>query len=228
MTFFCYSLLDQSVFVPSQSDSTIILPRVHLDYHLKNRLFEESLIDWCKHFCSADGCFVDIGSHTGTYAIKLAKYSKNVMAFEPQRQTFYALCGSVALSNLSNITCYNTALGSEPQVGEATLSIPSVDGGGSSILGCVNPISEEKVEVKTLDSYNIENISFIKIDVEGNEPEVLEGARQTLTKYRPSVLFEDNSHSFDPLKYKVLSDLQYNVKKVENYNNMFLATRFVF
>jgi FkbM family methyltransferase len=223
--FFVYSPMNRSIFIPSTNEPMVLLPRVHVEYHMANGLFEESLIDWSKQFCSLDGCFVDIGAHTGTYTAKLARNCQKVVSFEPQQLTFYALCGTIALSSLMNVQCHNIALGSYDQVGSATLSVPSIDGGGSTILLNRNSISEETVQVRTLDSFHLENVTFNKIDVEGNEPGVLEGARETLRKNSPVILFEDNSLTFDRQKYQVLEELQYDVVPVDNYKNMFLATR---
>lgn len=80
---------------------------------------------------------LDIGAHSGTYTISLAENCKNVYSFEPQKMTFYSLCGSIALSNIKNVTCINTGLGSEEQVGIQKLNIISLDGGGST-LHCTN------------------------------------------------------------------------------------------
>lgn len=222
-SFFCYSVRDQSVYIPSLNGPTVLLPRNHLDCHVAHGLFEEDLIEWSKQFCSSEGCFVDIGAHTGTYTASLATCSGEVVAFEPQCRTFYALCGTVALSSLHNVHCHNIALGSRIQEGSMKLSIPSIDGGGSSLLPNNSECEYETVEVRTLDSYDLRNVSFIKIDVEGNEPEVMEGAKQTLTKYKPIILFEDNSTVYDPTKYPVLEELGYTVLPVANCNNMFLA-----
>jgi FkbM family methyltransferase len=53
-----------------------------------------------------------------------------------------------------------------------------------------NEESQLIINVETLDSFNIENVSFIKIDVEGNERNVLEGSINTIYKYLPTILIE--------------------------------------
>ena len=66
---------------------TYLMPSVNTAYYAERGLFENNLIEWCKQFCSKDAIFLDIGAHTGSYAITLAPFAAKVLAFEPQRQT---------------------------------------------------------------------------------------------------------------------------------------------
>ena len=205
-----------------------ILPEVNLDYYWKKGLFECQLIEWSKQFCNNNKTFLDIGAHTGTYAISLSSNAKDVVAFEPQRSTYYALCGSVAVSGLSSkIICHNCGLGSEEQVGKQTLKIVSNDGGGSSLSPAENErvLREETIEVRTLDSFELRNVGFIKMDVENNELNVLRGALDTLRESNyPSILFESNGPN--PTLFGFLKEaLKYKVIQVGGVNNMYLACR---
>ena len=203
-----------------------LLPEVNLDYYWRKGLFECQLIEWSKQFCDKQKIFLDIGAHTGTYAISLANSAKEVVAFEPQRSTYYALCGSIAASGLSDkITCHKYGLGSEDQVGSMSLKIISNDGGGSSFLPAEHErvLKEEIVEVKTLDSFNLKNVGFIKMDVENNELNVLRGALDTLreSKY-PPILFESNVSN--PALFGFLKEaFKYKIVQVSGVNNMYLA-----
>ena len=107
---------------------TYLMPSVNHTYYAERGLFENNLIEWCKQFCKKDATFLDIGAHTGSYAITLAPYSGKVVAFEPQKMTYYALCGGVALSGATNIDCLKLGLGNESQNGAKTLHIVSNDG----------------------------------------------------------------------------------------------------
>lgn len=210
-----------------------ILPFTNLDYYNSYGLFENGLITWCRQFCSNQGVFLDIGAHTGTYSISLADSCKKVYAFEPQLMTYYALCGSVALSNLYNIKCLPLALGSSHQVGKISLNIRSNDGGGSSVCQ-LNPseiIGKEEIDIQTLDTFwtNIdESISFIKLDVEYNELNVLRGGINTLIKNNyPTILFEVNQDDINKndLITFLEQTLNYNVVIVNGTSNMFLAVK---
>jgi FkbM family methyltransferase len=143
--------------------------------------------------------------------------------------TYYALCGSVALSNKQNITCFQTGLGSEDQVGTRILNIVSNDGGGSSIHITNEIIRKEKIEIRTLDSYNIENIGFIKMDVEENELDVLKGAMETIIRSNyPKILFESNPNDFtrqQALFEYITNVLNYRIIKIGGYSNMYLAEK---
>jgi len=204
-----------------------MLPEVNLDYYWRKGLFECQLIEWSKQFCNSNKTFLDIGAHTGTYAISLSENANNVVAFEPQRSTYYALCGSVAASGLSaKIVCHQYGLGSEEQVGQQVLKIVSNDGGGSSLLPAENEtvIREETIEVRTLDSFGLRNIGFVKMDVENNELNVLRGALNTLRESNyPPILFESNGPN--PSLFGFLKEaLKYKVIQIGGVNNMYLAT----
>jgi len=184
------------------------------------------LIEWSKQFCNSEKCFLDVGAHTGTYSINLADYCKHVYSFEPQKMTYYSLCGSIALSNLKNVTCLNYGLGSPEQTGTRDLMIVSNDGGGSTLLNVNNMsvLETEKIEIKTLDSINLTNIGFIKMDVEDNELNVLHGSLQTLKNSNyPPILFESNSSNKDLFTF--LSKISYNIISINGVPNMFLANK---
>jgi FkbM family methyltransferase len=199
-----------------------ILPQINLDYYSKHGLFENRLIEWCKQFCKKDTILLDIGAHTGTYSISLASYCKHVHAFEPQKMTYYSLCGGVALSHIENITCHQFGLGSKEQVGPLSLKIVSNDGGGSSLHSDKNILREETIEVATLDSFKLTNIGFIKMDVEENELHVLLGAVETLklSNY-PPILFESNSTN--EVLFSYIKTLGYKILPISGCSNMFLA-----
>lgn len=204
-----------------------ILPQVNIDYYAKRGLFESSLIDWCKQFLKPDKSFLDIGAHTGTYALSLAPYCTRVEAFEPQRATYYSLCGSIALSNLTHkVQAHNFGLGSEDQVGAQKLNIVSQDGGGSSLwTSSQHPtLRTEIIEVKTLDSLGLSNIGFVKMDVEDNELSVLKGAQETFRRSGwPTFAFESNRENGDLFDY-VRDEMGYTIISISGVLNMFLAT----
>jgi FkbM family methyltransferase len=206
---------------------TYILPQTLLTCYADRGLFESGLIEWCKQFCSKDKILLDIGAHTGTYALSLADHVKHVHAFEPQKMTYYSLCGGVSLSNMTNITCHNFGLGSQDQEGMLTLHIVSNDGGGSSISPDTdNILDSEEIQVKTLDSLQLKDIGFIKMDVENNEEFVINGGLETLKNSNyPPIMFECNDREAYSSLFSLLEKLTYKIVPLTGAQNMFLASQ---
>lgn len=133
---------------------------------------------------------IDIGANKGTYTYFLAKLSRQVFAYEPNPELAKVLANAVS----DNVNVYATALSDTE--GEATLSVPLVDKFFYDQLGTLEAttITSEtksyKVPLQKLDERHHTNIGFIKIDVEGHEESVIEGARNLLTEQRPNLLIE--------------------------------------
>jgi len=207
----------------SLNNKNYILPKNNITYYINHGLFEQNLMEWCRQFGDKNKIFLDIGAHTGTYTIMLADVFKHTYAFEPQKMTYYALCGSIALSNLNNVTCYQFGLGSVEQVGKQTLNIVSNDGGGSTLhINQHAILRKEEVKIKTLDCLNLNDIGFIKMDIEENELECLRGGVETLKRSNyPKILFEMNVKNDKIINF--LTSLNYKLVSINSYPNMFLA-----
>jgi len=160
---------------------------------------------------------LDIGANVGFYAFRMSKIFSKVYAFEINHE----LTGDLQSYNPGNITIMPVGLSSE--AGEATLHIPVLNGlpltGWASLTPGNYPEATGEltkvVKIATLDSFQLENVSFIKIDVEGHELHVLEGARQTLTKHRPMVLIEIKDEN-QAAAFQVFSKLNYVARKLED------------
>jgi FkbM family methyltransferase len=136
---------------------------------------------------------VDGGAHVGTWSVPMARVFERVMAFEPSADTFEALKANLARQGAGNVKARQVALGAATGRAEMTL-----DGDERAIadgnLGARFVRAGDKVPVVPLDSYRLEDLDFLKLDVEGSEVAALQGARQTLKRCRPVVLFEDKGH----------------------------------
>jgi FkbM family methyltransferase len=137
---------------------------------------------------------VDAGANIGAHTIYFAKAvgpEGQVFAFEPQRVLYQMLCGNVALNSYSNVVAVNVGLGRE--LGAAF--IPKIDyakGGNFGGISLGTTKDGEKVPVMTLDSYGLNSCHLIKIDVEGMEQAVLEGAKTLLQQHKPLLYVEND------------------------------------
>ena len=106
------------------------------------------------------------------------------------------------------------------------LYVVSDDGGGSTVQPTSsNVLCQEEIEIITLDSLHINNICFIKIDVEENELAVLQGAVETLKNNNyPHIVFECNDTNFSSnLNHFINVELGYQITPITGICNMFLA-----
>lgn len=145
---------------------------------------------------------VDVGAASGLYSYHLSRHSDRVFAFEPNPEWIGWLFRAVP----RNVSVFNVALSNN--TGTAVLSIPppSLESlKGDLTLRCREAASIEKqfegvpcdrisVATQRLDECGLQNIGFIKIDVEGHEMAVLEGAEETLQRCRPIILVEIEQH----------------------------------
>ena len=140
---------------------------------------------------------LDVGANIGAHTVPLAKLvgpTGKVLAFEPQRGLFYALCGNVALNNLHAVRCYQAAVGERA----GTIVVPDLDAdaelnyGGVALANVAASTAAESVPVLRIDDLQLSACDFIKIDVEGMEQQVLAGAVQTIRRCRPFLYVEDD------------------------------------
>lgn len=194
---------------------------------------EAAIINWAKkQFADKSKTFIDGGAHMGVYSVLLADSFKEVHAFEAQHRTYLQLCGNLFLNEKENVRPYNVAITSPPKANQiTTLSIVSEDGGGSTICSPHAPVlSTEKVATKTIDSYHIENVGLIKLDIEGNELCALEGARNTIERSnKPPIIFEANNDAWfaDQKKelFNYLNKIEYDIIEIRPFNNMYVALK---
>lgn len=130
---------------------------------------------------------IDIGANIGITTIWIAKNSERVYSFEPEKENIKRFNENLEANNINNVILFQEAVSNE--VGELELNI--LESYGHHSLGKVATskiLGTQKVNVVTLTEFckeqNIQKIDFLKIDVEGFEIEVFEGARE---------LFENNS-----------------------------------
>lgn len=195
----------------------------------------------------------DIGANIGTFATWVAKWSSNkngkVYCFEPQRQVFQMLCGNMALNNIFNVYAYELALGSEEKYIELfDLDYDSRGSFGAFTLDTsVNPSvysfdksKKQRVKMTTLDKFveehNIPYVSFLKIDAEGLDIEVMNGGMNTILAYKPDLYVEylnlgsskkeDSSNEGKEILTNFLQSLGYNTFVVQH--DIFASVRNVF
>lgn len=141
---------------------------------------------------------IEVGANMGSHTVGLSQHvgpQGFLMAFEPQPPIFQILCANIALNDLLHVECFPFAVGHEPGV----IKIPPIDYTKHNSFGSLSMIpassegSERDVQqVRLDDMYRRERLNLIKIDVEGMEKDVLQGAQEIISRHRPFLYVEND------------------------------------
>lgn len=149
---------------------------------------------------------IDIGANVGVWSYWLSRHAKKVESFEPNPKIFNVLKNI----KIKNVNTYNIALSNKS--GSVDLLIPKGSKGFSNqgaSLSSIKVQGEHKslsIQAKCLDEYNFLDVNFIKIDVEGHEHEVIEGAKETIKKCKPTMVIEmEEKHNKIPIEDQISS-----------------------
>lgn len=172
-----------------------------------------SLHEELKEFIKPGMTTIDAGAHIGTETIWFSNecgYAGRVYAFECNPTAYECLkynCGGV-----KNITTFNKALGARSGYVDV---VEVTDNYGMSFTKPGNTIP-----MVAIDELGFTACDFIKIDCEGAEPEILEGATETIKKYKPVMLIEINVPALERNGYTVenifekLRTLRYSFRNI--------------
>lgn len=151
-------------------------------------LWERHLQTLIRNFNLEKSIVLDIGAHIGTHTLAMAHAvgpDGLVFAFEPQPKIFRELFFNISLNNIQNVKFFWAGVGDRD--GSIELSPLSFENEGETVL---EGGTGKWVDIVMIDSLNLDNVSLIKIDVEGMEEAVIEGARRTILRNRPIILIE--------------------------------------
>jgi hypothetical protein len=174
---------------------------------LKTQTFYEiDALEKFRNLIPPQAIIIDAGVNIGNHSVFFSTIcdAKKIYAFEPMLQNFEVLKKNVKLNNGNCIECINAALGSVN--GRANiLTHRSIN------LGATRVSFEAKgnYEVKTIDELDLKQLNILKIDVEGSQSNVLEGAKKTLQRCSPLIWIE-----WDEKSKRTLEVLNY-VKRLE-------------
>lgn len=136
-----------------------------------------------------DAVAMDVGANIGVTTLMLSQCVPrgHVHAFEPSASVFPVLRANVAANNLSNVSCHNlsvTDISGEVRFAENHAWGHMAPEGSPTSATSIDDFVRSAV---------VERLSLIKIDVEGFERAVIEGAATTLARFKPAIYLEFNS-----------------------------------
>jgi len=166
-----------------------IAPNLLLKMRVRMKMGYEAELELLPLLCDKNKVAIDVGANWGKYTRIMLKYSKKCWAFEPNPHLSKLLTRTFD----SDLIVKQVALSNKN--GKTQIRIPINFPGASSIenensLDDFGKVNEITVPIQKLDSYDLENVAIIKIDVEGHEQSVLEGAKKILHRDKPSLIIE--------------------------------------
>jgi hypothetical protein len=211
-----------------QAEALVKTGRTHIETELNNIFaIVNTLPD--------NAVIVDGGTNAGFFTIPVAYTTQGrnirIIAFEPQRQLFQAVGGSLALNGYQHVFLHNCGLGAEPGIAQ----LPAIDYSVAQDFGTValsdkttvnedGWMNDRVVDVTSIDAMALPGLDFFKLDVEGYEVPALTGALATIKKHRPWIWVEYFITGVDPIK-QALADLDNYSFFIVDYQNMLCAPR---
>jgi FkbM family methyltransferase len=160
----------------------------------------DNALRMAKQHLGNDSIVLDIGANFGGFSLRLATHTAKcnyqnvqVHAFEPNPAVFKRYRNNLALNpSLANLV-YTHPVGLGSEAGKQSFKVEMVNTGAGRVLK-EGAKGQQEVTIQRLDDFidtlNPSKISFIKMIVEGYEPEVFRGGWKTIRKYRPPIYFE--------------------------------------
>lgn len=148
--------------------------------------YSEPEVDLFRQLLEPGHNVVEVGANIGAHTVPLAKMVPDgmVFAFEPQAVVFQNLCANLSVNCLANVLAWPYGVGKEA----GRMIVPVYDYGRVNNFGGIALVEEGDgldVPIVALDQFfSSQPVDFIKIDVEGMECAVLEGARQLIARCR--------------------------------------------
>lgn len=154
--------------------------------------YSEAEVDVFRQFVTPTAVVIDGGALFGEHTLALSELcpAGHVIAFEPQRIPFQMLCGNCQLNSADNVDAERVALGAAAGRTRVLPLSPYCDAPwGIATTG--GPVGDS-VPVRTIDSYELKRLNFVKLDLEGGEPDAILGGLETLRRCRPVLYVEFN------------------------------------
>ncbi len=168
-----------------------------------------------------DGYCFDIGAHTGIYSIigNLNKKINNIISIEPYFLNYSRLLSNLKINNILSSNCLMAAASNTEGSGKFNIKTnPSYHSSGGK-LSEEGSFSVSKIKI---DNFKLDKkISGIKIDTEGHEFNVLEGARNSIITNKPEIIFEINENCFDKC-LNLLKPIGYNFYLIDELNEKYI------
>lgn len=193
------------------------------------RIWEPHIHLVFEKYLDTNSVVIEGGCHIGAHSVKLSKLSKRVLYFEPLPPSYNLLVENLRINGCNNFVAHQQGLAERKSFGKFSW-ITTGNVGASGL--CENPMGElhrvpedENFDVKltSIDDLNLDQLDFIKLDVEGYEIKAIKGAIETINKFRPTILLEcwedhtgKSSVEHAEKTFRLLLDINYSLERISH------------
>ena len=185
---------------------------------IDNKVFDKKVYETAVKYVKDDTIVLDVGANFGQLSVLLSKYKNNVevYSFEASKYIFEILKKNVQINN-ANVKLFHNLVGNETEqeLFIKKLNISKFNTYGSNMIEKTEIRNENSPNIEKINSIKIDDIffgkkiSFMKIDVQGYDLEVLKGSKNTIIKHQMPIIFE--------YEEDFAKDFNYSFKSFENF-----------
>jgi len=197
----------------------------------RGKRYQPWILEVAKKYIQPDTDVLDIGAHLGSFTIPFARLADRVYAFEPHPILLKQLDTNIFLNNIHNVMACGFALGDIRKI--VQIEIPNLgkhfwkekgNYGGAKILPLKEPTEKHFcTEMYRLDDLVFRKVSFIKIDAQFSELEILKGAKNLIKKNKPAMVIEmckrnakEEQEFFEIVKYMTVTHSYYKHSHIDH------------
>jgi FkbM family methyltransferase len=154
------------------------------------------------------GVFLDVGASTGIYTLISSIKAQRVIPIEINPTSIEAIKKSVELNNFTNVDLSYLGFPLGSGTGDFGLPANMMDLSSSLVQGK----GDHFMRARSLDELNLDQLDFIKVDIDGMETDFLEGAKETLSRLKPKIIIEFRKRTKER-GFEIFKELNYELKE---------------
>lgn len=181
-------------------------PDLISDHILAGGFWDAELKPVIERVGAKGGTAIDAGAYLGFHSVYMSRYFSTVYSFEPQVEIYRMLCSNLLLNNCRHVTAINGALYEQsgfmrlagndaqevpvPMRDDEGIDYDTIGNAAAMVFQAADANDRNAVAAHTVDGLELTDLAFMKVDTQGSDLRVLLGARQTISRCRPTIVLE--------------------------------------
>ena len=176
----------------------------------QGKFFEQGLLEYIRERYPVQKTILDIGANFGNHTLYFSVFLEHdkIICFEPCRPTYALLLENTGgLPEHNKVALYNVALGDRPMIGSGEMLEENNAG-----TFTVHEDGAGDIIIRTLDSFDLQDVTLMKIDAEWMELQVIKGGLETIKRCLPVIIAEGAGWGYMEPIMEILRPLGYSCR----------------